>query len=190
MLTQHHRRVPTTLLHAAAVAFAIASGPIASAQRTGIDYEITLRGQVLDELTGDPMPGAMVLVKRDGHAQDMIVTNTGGFYNVLLERGSEYQVTYTVKGCVAKRVEISTKHAPAKLDVPSITMTVDITLFPALVGLPVTVFEQPMGKAAYVAAARNIEWDAEYGKAMRNRIKAFMVKYDALQEKQQVLAGR
>lgn len=190
MLTQQHRLVPTALLQATLVAFAIAYGPIATAQRLGIDYEIMVRGQVLDELTGDPIKGAMVLVKRDGHAQDMIVTNTKGFYDVRLERGSDYEIAYTVKGCVAKRVEISTKHAPAKLDVPSITMTVDITLFPALVGLPVTLFEQPMGKASYVATARNIEWDAEYGKAMRNRIKAFMAKYDALQEKQQVLAGR
>ena len=69
-------------------------------------------------------------------------------------------------------------------------MSVDINLFPPVNGLSAVLFEKPMGRAAYNSKARNMRWDEEYGKAMRESIRVFMTKYDAQLEKQGTLAGR
>jgi hypothetical protein len=161
----------------------------AQAQGRGMEYEITLSGQVFGETTGDPIKGAMVLVKRDGHSQDLVVTRSDGRYSIQLERGSEYEVTYTANGQVAKRVLVSTKGAPAHLDVPFLTMDVDISLFPPLKNLSAALFDQPLGKAQYSSQVKNMVWDEKYGKEMRNRIRIFMTKYDAQFEKQEATAG-
>ena len=158
--------------------------------RSGISYEIVVRGRVLEETTGDPIKGAMVMVRRDGHSQDLIVTRSTGEYELVLERGSQYDITYTANGHVAKRVAVSTKGAPPQLDVPALTMTVDINLFPPIKNFSAALFEQPLGKAAYHAKARDIVWDEAYGKEMRNSIRLFMARYDTQLEKQEAVAGR
>lgn len=161
-----------------------------TAQGTGANYDIVVQGQVLDETTGDPIKGAVVVVRKDGHADNMVVVKKDGTYSLDLERGGRYEITYSATGMVAKRVEVSTQNAPARLDVPRLSMEVDINLFPTLTGLSASLFDKPMGKAAYNSKARNMRWDEEYGKAMRDATRVFMTKYDAQLEKQGALAGR
>lgn len=161
-----------------------------TAQSAAADYEIVVQGQVLDETTGDPIKGAVVIVRRDGHSENMVVVKADGQYTVLLERGTRYEITYSATGMVAKRVEVNTHGAPAHLDVPRLSMNVDINLFPPVNGLSAVLFEKPMGRASFSSKARNMRWDDEYGKAMRESIRVFMTKYDAQLEKQGTLAGR
>lgn len=168
---------------------AFAHGQV-TAQSTGADYEIVVQGQVLDETTGDPIKGAVVIVRKDGHSENMVVVKGDGRYALTLDRGSRFVITYSATGMVAKRVEVNTHGAPSHLDVPRLSMSVDINLFPPVSGLSNALFEKPMGRAAYNAKARNMRWDEEYGKAMRESIRLFMTKYDAQLEKQGTLAGR
>ncbi|QQR87121.1 MAG: carboxypeptidase regulatory-like domain-containing protein [Flavobacteriales bacterium] len=162
----------------------------ANAQRPGADYDIVVEGRVLDETTGDPIKGAVVIVRKDGHSENMVVVKGDGQYAFELERGGRYEITYSAAGMVAKRVEVNTHGAPANLDVPRLSMNVDINLFPPVSGLATALFEKPMGRAAYSSKVRNMRWDEEYGKAMRESIRVFMTKYDAQLEKQGTLAGR
>ncbi|MFZ1686760.1 MAG: carboxypeptidase regulatory-like domain-containing protein [Flavobacteriales bacterium] len=191
MVHTTHHLVRRALLKGIFATVALAQGSLLIGQsRSGIVYEIIVKGQVLDETTGDPVRGAMVLVRRDGHSQDLVVTKADGQYELVLERGSLYDITYTAAGQVAKRVRILTKGTPSKLDVPSLTMTVDITLFPSLPGLDASLFNDVLGRAEYDDKARNFLWDEEYGKRMRASIRRFMARYDAQLEKQEAVAGR
>lgn len=191
MLHPHHLNVQRVLLQGMLATIALMHGPMVRGQsQSGIAYEIIVKGVVLEETTGDPVRGAMVMVRRDGHSQDLVVTKVDGQYELVLERGSLYDIIYTAAGQVAKRVRIVTKGAPSKLDVPSLTMTVDITLFPSLPNLDASLFNDVLGRAEYDDKARNFIWDEEYGKQMRASIKRFMTRYDTQLEKQEAVAGR
>ncbi|MEO8067567.1 MAG: hypothetical protein ABI599_07745 [Flavobacteriales bacterium] len=188
--TPHHG-FERACLTAALVAASLVHGHWAAAQgRSEIPYEIIVRGRILEQIAGDPIRGAMILVRRDGRSQDLVVTQADGLYELVLERGSQYDIAYTAAGQVPKRVRIITKGAPHVLDVPTITMTVDIDLFPPLPNLSAALFDEVLGKAAYDEKARDIIWDEQYGKKMRNSIRLFMAKYDAQMEKQEAVAGR
>jgi len=186
-----HTVVLQSLLKAllAATALFPAHWGVAQSRSLG-EYEIIVTGLVLGEITGDPMKGALVLVRRDGLSQEMVVADAAGRYELALERGSLYDIAYTATGQVPKRVTISTKGAPAKLDVPVLTMTVDISLFALIKDYPVKLFDQPLGKAQYDGKAKNFIWDEAYGKQMRNSIRLCMARYDAQLEKQEAVAGR
>lgn len=186
-----HQGFERACLTASLVAASLVQGNWAAAQgRSDIPYEIIVQGQILQEITGDPIRGAMILVRRDGRSQDLVVTPSDGRYELVLERGSQYDIAYTAAGQVPKRVRIITKGAPHVLDVPTITMTVDINLFPPLPDLSAALFDQVLGKAAYDEKARDMVWDEAYGKQMRNSIRLFMAKYDAQLEKQDQMVSR
>ena len=191
MLHPHHLLVPRVLLQGVLATIAMVHGPMVCGQnQSGITYDIIAKGVVLDETTGDPIKGAMVIVRRDGLSQDLVVTNAQGAYSLQLERGSQYDISYSASGQVPKRVSISTKGAPAKLDVPTLTMTVDINLFPKVNDLSMALFEKPLGKAQYDSKSRNFVWDEAYGASMRASIRLAMARYDAQLEKQEAVAGR
>lgn len=141
-------------------------------------YTIQVTGRVLGEFDGEPVKGAIVIVRRGTHSEEMHKVARNGKYTVELARGSNYEIIYSAPGQVAKRVVIDTRGAPAMLDVPTITMVVDITLFPPIEGLDTRLFTEPMGKAGYKHSVRNIVWDKEYGEEMRARIKRYMAGHD------------
>lgn len=141
-------------------------------------YTIQVTGRVLGEFDGEPVKGAIVIVRRGTHSEEMHKVARNGKYTVELARGSNYEIIYSAPGQVAKRVVIDTRGAPALLDVPTLTMVVDITLFPPVEGLDTRLFTEPMGKAAYKHSVRNIVWDKEYGEEMRARVKRYMAGLD------------
>lgn len=146
--------------------------------KSELPYTIVVTGRVLSELDGDPLKGALVLVRRDEHSEDHVDPNGRGKYTLALQRGHTYQLTYTAPGQVPKRVQIDTHGAPPLLDVPSITMTVDITLFPPVEGMDTKMFQEPMGKASYKHSVRNIIWDKAYAEAKRAELRRYMAGYD------------
>lgn len=164
-----------------AAVFVIALVAAASVHGQGasaLPYTITVTGRILGELDGDPMAGTMVLVRRDGHSEDCKMPRSNGKYTIDLARGHTYELTYTAPGQIPKRVLIDTHGAPPLLDVPSITMTVDITLFPPVEGMDTKLFQEPLGKASYKHSVRNIVWDKAYGEAKRAALRRYMSGYD------------
>lgn len=141
-------------------------------------YTIQVTGRILGEFDGEPVKGAIVIVRRGTHSEEMHKVARNGKYTVELKRGSSYEIIYSAPGQVAKRVTIDTRGAPALLDVPTITMVVDITLFAPIDGVDPRLFTEPLGKAAYKHSVRNIVWDKEYGDAMRARIRQYMTGHD------------
>ncbi|MFZ1686759.1 MAG: carboxypeptidase-like regulatory domain-containing protein [Flavobacteriales bacterium] len=162
---------------------AVAIGLLASVALFGqgqaqLPYIITVTGTVLGELDGDPVKGATVLVNSDGVAENVLTPKRNGRYTFELQRGKAYELTYTAPGQVSKRVVIDTHGAPPLLDVPSITMTVEITLFPPVEGMDTKLFQEPLGRASYKHSVRNIVWDKTYGEAKRAELRRYMAGYD------------
>jgi hypothetical protein len=142
-----------------------------------LPYTMLVTGTVTGEMAGDPLKGVKVRVLRDGDLSNLLITKGNGRFEVELERDYFYKMEFTRDGLVDKHVTIDTHGAPPLLDVPSITMHIDITLFTPVEELDNELFNEPMGRAVYKHSVRNIEWDREYEKEVTPKLRRFMAQY-------------
>jgi hypothetical protein len=96
------------------------------------------------------LPGAVVSLYANGSLLTS-VTSSGGKYELTLELGVDYMVTYTKPGFITKRIEFNTKNVPAdRAKNPFSDFPIDIDLFPEIPGTDIDkVLMQPIGKIAY-----------------------------------------
>ena len=160
-----------------AITFLALSRVLAQGESTK-PYTITVEGRVLGELDGEPVDASLVVVRCDGDYERSVQPRRNGRYVLELQRGHLYDIAYMATGNVTKRVSIDTKGAPPLLDVPSLTMTVEITLFPPIEGLSTNMFKEPLGRAYYKHSVRNMVWDKEYGELKRDELRRYMAGYD------------
>lgn len=142
-----------------------------------LPYVMTVQGVVSGELSGEPLKGVKVRVLRDGELSNLIITRGNGRFELELERNCSYRVEFTRDDLVDKHVLIDTHGAPPLLDVPSLTMLIDITLFTPVPTLDAAVFREPLGKAYYKHSSRNIVWDEVYEQEISMPVRKFMAEY-------------
>lgn len=142
-----------------------------------LPYVMTVQGVVSGELSGEPLKGVKVRVLRDGELSNLIITRSNGRFELELERNCSYRVEFTRDDLVDKHVLIDTHGAPPLLDVPSLTMLIDITLFTPLATLDAAIFREPLGKAYYKHSSRNIVWDEVYEQEISLPVRKFMAEY-------------
>lgn len=142
-----------------------------------LPYTITVSGTITGVMSGEPLKGVKVRVLRDEELSNLIITKGNGRFEVELDRGFFYTFEYTRDDLVDKHVTIDTHGAPPLLDVPSISMLIDISLFTPVPGMDVSLFSQPMGKAFYKHSSRNIMWDGEYEQEISLPVRKFMAEY-------------
>ncbi len=96
------------------------------------------------------LPGAIVSLYANGSPLTS-VTSVNGKYELSLELGVDYMVTYTKPGFITKRIEFNTKNVPAdRAKNPFSDFPIDIDLFPEVPGTDIDkVLMQPIGKIAY-----------------------------------------
>ncbi|QQR87122.1 MAG: hypothetical protein IPJ76_02525 [Flavobacteriales bacterium] len=142
-----------------------------------LPYVMTVYGVVSGELSGEPLKGVKVRVLRDGELSNLIITRGNGRFELELERNCHYRVEFTRDDLVDKHVLIDTHGAPPLLDVPSLTMIIDITLFTPVATLDAAIFREPLGKAYYKHSSRNIVWDDVYEQEISLPVRKFMAEY-------------
>jgi hypothetical protein len=79
---------------------------------------------------------------------------------------------------VTKHVRIDARDIPLFPDVPFYDMDLQITLFQWIEGFDFTLFDAPIGMAAYKHSVRNLNWDIAYNDAMRPKAQKLMVAYE------------
>jgi hypothetical protein len=148
------------------------------AQKPPQRFHVKLSGVVTDHFSGDPIKGAMVRLLKAGKTEAEVTTRGDGKYEFELERGWRYAVWYSHEGCVTKHINIDTEEIPAYPDVPFYEMDVQIALFEFIEDFDFSVFDQPLGEAAYKKTVRNVSWDIDYTERMRPRLSATMDEYE------------
>lgn len=141
-------------------------------------FHIHLHGLVTEYFTGDQMKGVQVRLVKDSIERETVITSGNGRYELYLERGYNYVVWFHRNDMVTKHVRIDARDIPLFPDVPFYDMDLQITLFQWIEGFDFTLFDAPIGMAAYKHSVRNLNWDIAYNDAMRPKAQKLMVAYE------------
>jgi hypothetical protein len=155
-------------------------------------FHIHLHGVVTEYFTGDHMKGVQVRMVKDSIERETMITSGNGQYELFLERGYDYVIWFYRKDMVTKHVRIDAREIPLFPDVPFYDMDLQITLFEWIPGFDLSLFDVPIGMAAYKRSVRNLNWDIAYTDAMRPQVQRLMVLYEReliARRKAQVKAG-
>ena len=155
-------------------------------------FHIHLHGVVTEYFTGDHMKGVQVRMVKDSIERETIITSGNGQYELFLERGYDYVIWFYRKDMVTKHVRIDAREIPLFPDVPFYDMDLQITLFEWIPAFDLSLFDVPIGMAAYKRSVRNLNWDIAYTDAMRPQVQRLMVLYEReliARRKVQVKAG-
>lgn len=145
-----------------------------SAQR----FTVMLGGKVTELFSGDPMKGVLVRVLKARQEDQQKITRSDGRYAFTLERGWKYEVWFSRKEMVTKHVIIDTREIPAYPDVPFYEMDLQMTLFPWIANVDLSIFDEALGLAAFKASVRNMSWDMPYTEQMRPVFAKTMDEYE------------
>ena len=162
------------LLRTLTLAMVVAATTTVSAQH----FTVKLSGKVTEYFSGDPIKGALVRVLKAGQNDVQATTKGDGFYAFTLERGWKYEVWFSKKDMVTKYVVVDTREVPAYPDVPFYDMDLQMTLFNWVPDLDFSVFEDPLGRAAYKESVHNMSWDTPYTEQVRPVFSKMMAEYE------------
>lgn len=143
----------------------------------GQRFAVKLNGTVTDLFSGEPVKRAMVRVLKDGKDVSQRLTKRDGSYRFDLDPGWLYTVWFSKDGAVTKHVVIDTREVPAYPDVPFYDMSLQITLFPWIPDIDLSLFERPIGEAAYIERVHNMSWDVPYTELNRPLFSKLMNEY-------------
>ena len=135
-------------------------------------------GTVKDYATSKKLDGITVTVYKNGGKLAEVVTNASGKYEFNLDYGSDYKIVYSKPGMVSKNISIDTKNIPEEERVGGHGMNVEMTLFAELPGIDFSMLQQPIGKAKFDAASKEVTWDLQYTEQVRAEIQRLMKEYD------------
>ncbi|MFN3874430.1 MAG: hypothetical protein ACK4L7_00775 [Flavobacteriales bacterium] len=141
-------------------------------------FYIRLHGLVTEYFTGDPMKGVQIRLVKDSVERETVFSNWKGQYEVVLDRGYDYQVWFYRKDLVPKYVRIDARDVPLFPDVPFYDMDVQMTMIAYINGFDFELFDMPVGMASYKHSVRNLSWDIEYTERMRAETARLMALYE------------
>lgn len=128
---------------------------------------LRVQGAVLDLDDGRPLGGVEVKVYRDGVRQPSVRTGANGRYSVVLDRGGEYALRFSLPGHVSKCFAVDTRGAAWEGDRRVKLLEVDMILFEPLDGLDLGFFDMPMGIARFDPMTGNVIWNADHERRIR-----------------------
>ncbi|MFN3875953.1 MAG: hypothetical protein ACK4L7_08590, partial [Flavobacteriales bacterium] len=149
----------------------------ATALRAQVDV-VYIYGTVKDFTTAKKIDGVTVTVFKNGGKLVEVPTNASGKYEINLDYGSEYKIMCSKKGYVGKNIVIDTRNIPEEDRNGGHGMNIDFTMLQEIPGVDFSVLLEPFGKAKYVGASGNFEWDMEYTNRMRDAQARLLKEYE------------
>ena len=139
---------------------------------------VMVYGTVKDLSTSKKIDGVTVTVFKNGAKLVEVPTNASGKYEVNLDYSAEYKVMCSKKGYVSKNIVIDTRNIPEEERQGGHGMNIDFTMLQELPGIDFSILQEAFGKAKYVGATGNFEWDMEYTNRMREAQVQLMKEYE------------
>ncbi len=139
---------------------------------------VVVFGTVKDMTTAKKLDGVTITVYKNGAKLVDVPTNASGKYEVNLDYGSDYKVMCSKAGYVSKNIAIDTRNIPEEERQGGHGMNIDFTMLAEIPGVDFSILQEPFGKAKYVGATGNFEWDMDYTNRMRDAQARLLKEYD------------
>jgi hypothetical protein len=139
--------------------------------------QIAVFGKVKEEWTEAPLSGTRILVKGSDDTAQEVITDRSGFYRMALIYNRTYRLEYRSEGRLSKIVEIDTQGIPGSERGAGFGMNIDMRLFAEIPGEDLSFLQQPIGRAAYSADKKTIEWDMGYTMPLLERLQGILKKH-------------
>jgi hypothetical protein len=139
---------------------------------------VMVYGTVKDLSSAKKIDGVTISVFKNGAKLIEVPTNASGKYEVNLDYSAEYKVMCSKKGFVSKNIVIDTRNIPEEERQGGHGMNIDFTMLQELPGVDFSILQEPFGKAKYVGATGNFEWDMDYTNRMREAQVQLMKQYE------------
>jgi len=139
--------------------------------------DLNIHGVVSDAMTSSKLGDVKVTVKKDGSVHDSFTTRANGKYEFYLDCGAQYEFVFTKGGYVERSIVINSKGVPEEVIGAGIIMPTDMSMYEiteAMEGADLSVFDQPIGKAAYDPAEADLIWDFAYTNQVKSEIFKFI----------------
>lgn len=141
--------------------------------QSGTDV-IFLSGDVKDDSTNKKLPEFTIRVIQNNNDSVEATIQTGHF-EVELNYDSQYLVKYLALGYVTKSVLIDARNVPTERRFGGQGFDFDVMLFKPKNGCDVSLFERPIGVAAWDESSKKVDFDRSY-------VLEFIEKYKKVKE--------
>jgi len=169
-----HRAWPRGLLRACLISFFAFTWALVHGQ---VD-NVMVYGTVKDMSTAKKLDGVTVTVFKNGAKLVEVTTNASGKYEVNLDYGADFKVMCSKPGYVGKNINIDTRNVPEEERQGGHGMNIDFTMMVEIEGVDYSILNEPFGKAKYVGASGNFEWDMDYTARMRDAQARLLKEYE------------
>ncbi len=139
---------------------------------------VVVFGTVKDMSTAKKLDGVTITVFKNGAKLVEVPTNASGKYEVNLDYGSEYKIMCSKAGFVGKNISIDTRNIPEEERQGGHGMNIDFTMMVEIPDVDFSILQEPFGKAKYIGATGNFEWDMDYTNRMRDAQARLLKEYE------------
>lgn len=136
-------------------------------------------GTVKDLVTRDSIPQATLQIGEEAGTPVTLIANARGRYEFELTDEKVYLIRYDAPGKVGKSVVVDTRGPTPEQWEGGFGMNIDVVLMDNLPDVDYSILSEPFGRAGFVPASGNFEWDMEYTRSMRDRQAALLDAYRA-----------
>lgn len=139
--------------------------------------DLNVHGVVSDAMTSGKLGDVTVTVKKDGAKFDTYVTRANGKYEFYLDCGANYELLFEKEGYVNRSIIINSNGVPEEVIGAGIIMPTDMSMYEiteAMDGADLSVFDKPIGKAAYDPSQADLVWDFGYTNQVKGEIFKFI----------------
>lgn len=146
------------------------------ALRKSVQHKVPVAvfGVVKDEWTQRPIQGATIELKDDGGNVTTASSGANGGYTLSLEYDRLYTVAYSAPGMLVKCVLVDTREIPDRERMGGYGLNVDIRLFGELAGEDLSFLREPIGRAGWSEAIKNLMWDVDYTAPRLEKLKTVL----------------
>ena len=142
-------------------------------------FTLKISGLVTHYHGGDPMPGAVVRVYKNGVKVDAIESNSFGRYNARLENDADYVFRFSAPGFVTKCFGVDTHGLVWEGEDNVKELFVEMTMIETVPTLDLGFFDMPMGRLRFEPATGLVSWNKDYEQWVRPRVEDVMAIYNA-----------
>ena len=149
-----------------------------NAQQKFDHLDIRLGGVVTEYFNGNPIKNVEVKAVDKSGKVSLFTTKSDGYYFFQLSENNVYEVSFSKKGKITKKVSINTNEIAYDTDVMLHEMDLQMVLFDSIPNFDFSYFEKPIAESAYKKKIRTMGWKNEYTKIHQEVVDSIMNEYE------------